>query len=109
MMGGKLEEAQKVLKAINEENEALFLNAQQYLAYIYFEQQNYKASIPIFKQLIGNNYQDKEKMQWCLALSYLITAQAEKGQELINQIAKDTNDKNIKERATILKAKLKLE
>lgn len=96
LMGeGKLEEAQQVLETISDENRALYLNAQQYLAYVYFEQANYQAVIPIFESLIAVPYANKEQMEWLLALAYLATGEESKGLALAEAVAKSEKESPI--------------
>ena len=103
LMGeGKLDEARQVLSEIPEAEKSLHQNAQQYIAYIHFEQKDYEATIPILENLIGIGYADKEKMKWLLALSYLAIGNETQGLELTKAIAESDRKSSFQKAAATL-------
>lgn len=109
LMGeGKLKEAQQALESISDENRGLYLNARQYLAYVYFEQKNYEAAIPVFEELIRIGYVDTEKMKWLLALSYLSAGKEEaKGLALLKEVAENDGQNEFSQMAKDFLSSLK--
>lgn len=100
LMGeNNLTEARETLEAIPPKPRGVYRNARQYLAYIYFEQGDYNAAIPIFKELISIQYADTGKMKWYLALSYLSTGQLEAGLPLAREVAASDKEKKAQEAA----------
>lgn len=103
LMGeNNLEEARKTLEAIPPEPRGIYLNARQYLAYVYFEQGDYQAAIPVFEDLIRIPYADAGKMKWYLALAYLSTGDTGKGLPLAREVAANGNEKEAQEAAVKL-------
>ncbi|MCO6490750.1 MAG: hypothetical protein J5I98_20200 [Phaeodactylibacter sp.] len=97
-----LTEARQTLEAIPPEPRGVYRNARQYLAYIYFEQGDYNAAIPIFKELISISYADAGKMKWYLALAYLSTGDTGKGLPLAREVAASDKEKKAQEAAVKL-------
>lgn len=99
LMGeGKLDEAESVLLTVPEAQERRYLNAQQYLAFIYFEKSEYEKSIPILEDLTQLNYSQQAEMEWYLALSYLATENP-KGLEALKQVTTESTSPEIQEEA----------
>lgn len=88
----ELNAAQSVLHNVSKQpNEELYKNAQQYLAYLYFEQKQYELAIPILENLLSMNFYDKPNMEWYLSLAYLATKKEDAGRKLVAKIATSTD------------------
>jgi tetratricopeptide (TPR) repeat protein len=99
LMGeGKLDEAESVLLTVPEAQERRYLNAQQYLAFIYFEKGEYEKVIPILENLTQQPYSQQAEMEWYLALSYLATENP-KGLDALKQVATESASSEIQEKA----------
>ncbi|MCB0554905.1 MAG: hypothetical protein KDD02_15240 [Phaeodactylibacter sp.] len=92
MSEGQLAEARQTLESIPPEPRGLYLNARQYLAYIYFEQKDYETAIPVFEELTRIGYTDKDKMKWYLALAYLSAGQPAEGLPLVREVAQNEKE-----------------
>lgn len=103
LMGeNNLKGARETLEAIPPEPRGVYLNARQYLAYVYFEQGDYQAAIPVFEDLIRIPYADAGKMKWYLALAYLSTGNTGKGLPLAREVAANDREKKAQEAAVKL-------
>lgn len=99
LMGeGKLDEAESALLTVPETQERRYLNAQQYLAFIYFEKGEYEKVIPILEDLTQQPYSQQAEMEWYLALSYLATENP-KGLEALKQVATESASPEIQKEA----------
>jgi tetratricopeptide (TPR) repeat protein len=99
LMGeGKLDEAEAALLTVPEAQARRYLNAQQYLAFIYFEKGEYEKAIPILENLTQINYSQQAEMEWYLALSYLATENS-KGLDALKQVATQSTSPEIQEEA----------
>lgn len=99
LMGeGKLDEAESALLTVPEAQERRYLNAQQYLAFIYFEKGEYGKVIPILENLTQQPYSQQAEMEWYLALSYLATENP-KGLEALKQVTTESTSPEIQEKA----------
>lgn len=99
LMGeGKLDEAEPALLTVPESQNRQYLNAQQYLAFIYFEKGKYEQVIPILENLTQQPYSQQAEMEWYLALSYLATENA-KGLDALKQVATQSASADIRQKA----------
>jgi cytoskeletal protein RodZ len=99
LMGeGKLDEAESALLTVTEAQGGQYRNAQQYLAFIYFEKGEYDKSIPILENLTQQPYSQKAKMEWYLALAYLATENP-KGLGALKQVAAQSASSEIQDKA----------
>lgn len=99
LMGeGKLDEAESALLTVPEAQERQHLNAQQYLAFIYFEKGEYDLAIPILEKLTQQSYSQQAEMEWYLALSYLATENA-KGLDALKKVAAQSASAEIQQKA----------
>ncbi|MEQ8702318.1 MAG: hypothetical protein RIC19_00295 [Phaeodactylibacter sp.] len=106
LMGeGKLDEAESVLLTVPEAQERRYLNAQQYLAFIYFEKGEYEKAIPILEDLTQQPYSQQAEMEWYLALAYLVTENP-KGLDALKQVAAQSASTEIQEKAQQLLDKI---
>jgi cytochrome c-type biogenesis protein CcmH/NrfG len=97
LMGkGDLKGAEEALLSVPEQPEKYYLNAQQYLAFIYYEQGDYGMAIPILEQLIERGYYNQDDMGWYLALSYLAEGDKTKGEAQLKDFLANypTDDRN---------------
>lgn len=95
----QLNDAINHLSSIAKNNDEYYLDAQQLLAYIYFEKNDFSKAIPIFKTLINLQYIDLEKMHLYLALAQIANNQTEKGLDGISNLLEKSNDQDIKKKA----------
>jgi tetratricopeptide (TPR) repeat protein len=106
LMGeGKLDEAKSALLTVTEARGRQYLNAQQYLAFIYFEKGEYEKSIPILENLTQQPYSQQAEMEWYLALSYLATENP-KGLEALKQVVTESTSPEIQDKAQQLLDKI---
>ncbi|PHN02233.1 hypothetical protein [Flavilitoribacter nigricans] len=98
MDNGDLPGAVEIFKSIPPEQQGEYRNAQQYLGFIYFEQDSFTQAIPLFRELIEKGYYDMDKMRWYLALAELATGvTSDLGP--IDELATNSGDRDVRKAA----------